>query len=78
MKEVKVLVDNLKDKSVFDKEIEVKRNGKVIKVKQHLLLKDDIYSVSNERCKELVKAKVVEEVKKETPKKDLESENRGE
>lgn len=78
MKEVRVLVDSLKDKTIFDKEIEVKRNGKTIKIKQQLLMKNDIYTISAKRYNKLVKDKIVEKVKKEPANKTLESENKGE
>lgn len=65
MKEVRVLVDSLKDRTIFNKEIEVKRNGQAIKIKQQLLIKDDIYTMPAKRCNKLVKDKIVEEVKAE-------------
>ena len=69
MKEVVVLVESFKDLENYNKIIDVKRNGKTIKLHRQLLLKGDIYSISKERCSYLSKKKIVEEVKinKETP-----------
>ena len=73
MKNVEVLVDFFKDTENFNKEITVIRNGIEIKLKQKLLIKGDVYNISEERFKILSKKGIVEEVK---PKKNIE--NKGE
>ena len=63
MKNVEVKVDFFKDTEVFNKEITVTRNGEKIKLKQKLLIKGDIYEISEKRFKILSKKGIVEEVK---------------
>ena len=61
-----VLVDNLRDNKYFNKEIEVIRNGKKIKLLQKVLRKGDKFETDSEHAKYLEKKGLVVIQKKES------------
>lgn len=66
MIEVEVLIDDFKDKEIYDKKTTIIRNGKEIEIQFKLLQKGDIYKVSKERYQILSKKGIVAKIKKES------------
>ena len=68
MIEVEVLIPNFKDNENFNKEIEVTKNNKKIKVVNYLFQPGEKYFTTKERANYLIERKIVKLVKKEDKK----------
>lgn len=77
MIDVEVQINYLKDTDIFNKEIEVIRKGKKIKVHQKYLEKGDIYKMNLKKYNKLSKKGYVKKINKPEQSKKT-SENEGE
>ena len=72
MVEVRVLINNFKDKENYNKRITIIRNGKEQMIQFTLLQKGDIYKITKERATYLIEKGIVELYKEQKKQEPLE------